>query len=198
LLALAALTAVAITPSTAPGQDRIDPTDEMLLDADGKPQRPLQVEEAKANVLIFISTECPIANGYLPKINALVRDFTPKSIRFYLVHANPELTAQQVKEHVQQHSITAPVLVDRQHELVRATGVKVTPEVVVVLESGRVAYRGRIDDMYANPTASGESAVKPELREALNAVVADREVEVPRTRPLGCSIRELPAASITK
>ena len=82
---------------------------------------------------------------------------------------------------------------DPRHQLVAATGVTTTPEVAVVTADGRIVYRGRIDDLYADLGKKRRAPGRRDLREALSAVLAGRPVKVPRTEAVGCSIPEPPA-----
>jgi hypothetical protein len=83
------------------------------------------------------------------------------------------------------------VLLDREHRLVAATGVTITPEVAVVTADGRVAYRGRIDDSYPQIGVKRRSPTQRDLRAALSALLAGRQAPTPRTKAVGCEIPDL-------
>ena len=53
------------------------------------------------------------------------------------------------------------------------------------------AYRVRIDDKYPRLGVTRPQATRFDLRAALDAVLAGRQVEVPRTNPVGCFITPL-------
>jgi hypothetical protein len=144
-------------------------------------------------VLFFITTDCPIANSYAPEINALVAEYAGRPVRFYAVQVDPELTAEQARRHAREFGLRLPVLLDRRHELVKATGATRTPEVAVLLPGGKIAYRGRIDDLYPDLGKKRKAPARRDLRDALSAVLASRPVKVPRTEAVGCSIPEPPA-----
>jgi hypothetical protein len=163
-----------------------------LQDLDGTPQRPLAVESARANVLIFVTQDCPISNGYAPEIQALVKDFHNQPVRFFLVQVDPDLTVDAARKHARDYGLTLPVVLDRTHELVKAAGVTVTPEAAVLTEGGQVAYRGRIDDRYPGLGKKRNAPTRRDLREALADVLAGRPVAVARTEAVGCSIGDVP------
>jgi hypothetical protein len=83
------------------------------------------------------------------------------------------------------------VLVDREHRLVSATGVRITPEVAVVTADGQVAYRGRIDDSYPRLGAQRRSPSQRDLRAALSALLDGKQVPARRTKAVGCEIPDL-------
>jgi hypothetical protein len=168
-------------------QQRAEPFAELQATADHK----LDLKGARAAVLIFMITDCPIANYYTSEINAIVKDFAGQPVRFCVVHVDPALTAEAAAEHARTWKLTCPILLDPKHRLVNLTGVTVTPEVAVVLADGTLAYRGRIDDVYAD---LGKRRVEPkerDLREALTAVLKGQPVPRPRTKALGCFISDL-------
>jgi peroxiredoxin len=162
-----------------------------MRDLDGKEQTPLEVDGAKAHVLFFVTTDCPIANSYAPEINALVKDFAQRPIRFYAVQVDPDLTADAARKHAKEYGLTLPILLDTQHQLVSVTGATRTPEVAVLLPDGTLAYRGRIDDRYPGLGKKRQAPSQRDLRDALSAILAGESVQVSRTEAVGCSIPDL-------
>lgn len=163
-----------------------------LRDLDGKPHTPLAVGDAKANVLLFTTTDCPIANGYSPEIAAIAKDFAARGVRFYAVHVDTDLTPEDARKHAKEYGITVPVLIDTRHELVAAVGATRTPEAVVLLPDGTVAYRGRINDLYAGLGKKRPAPKTHDLRDTLTAVLDGKPVPNVRTEAVGCSIPDLP------
>jgi len=161
-------------------------------DLQGKKVQPLRTEEAKANVLFFLTPDCPISNSYAPEINAIVAENAGKPLRFHIVYVDPDLKAEQARKHAASFGYRCPVLLDPKHQLVAATGVTTTPEVAVVKADGTVAYRGRIDDLYPQIGVKRRAPTRRDLRDALEDVLAGREVHTARTAAVGCSIPDLP------
>src|SRR5262249_1797098 len=161
-------------------------------DLDGKQVQPLQAGTAKASVLFFLTPDCPVSNSYAPEINALVKENADRPLRFYAVYVDPDLTVAAARKHAAAFGYRCPVLLDPRHQLVAATGVTATPEVAVVTADGRIAYRGRIDDRYPQIGVHRQAPTRRELRLALSAVLAGRQVPTPRMTAVGCAIPELP------
>ena len=160
----------------------------VLLDLVGVEHRPLQVKGA-AHVLLFVTVDCPISNNYAPEIRRLVADYGSKGVRFFLVHVDPDVDVTQALAHAEDYDLPRPVLLDPEHRLVAATGAEVTPEAVVVTPSQPVAYRGRIDDWYADLGRKRQSGPgRRDLRAALDAVLEGRPLPVTRTEAVGCYI----------
>jgi hypothetical protein len=161
-------------------------------DLHGEKVRPLEVGAAKAGVLFFVTPDCPISNGYAPEVNAIVAENADQPLRFYVVYADPDLTAAAARKHAESFGYRCPALLDSRHELVAVTGVTTTPEVAVVTADGRVAYRGRIDDRYPQVGIKRRAPTQRDLRAALSAILAGKQVPAPRTKAVGCMIPALP------
>ncbi len=140
-----------------------------------------------ATVLVFASTECPLANLYLPALGSLEEEYRPKGVRFLLVNADPGDSFLRVAGHAWDREIGFPVLKDFEQELARALGAERTPEAFVLDRDWRLRYRGRIDDRYT-VTHRRAAPSSEELRAALEALLSDSPVPVPRTAATGCLI----------
>lgn len=69
----------------------------------------------------------------------------------------------------------------------KAYGLKTTPHVVVIAANGVVAYDGAIDD---RPQSGGDPRqARNYAREALEALLAGKDVSVKSTKPYGCSVK---------
>jgi thiol-disulfide isomerase/thioredoxin len=183
-------TLVRSTPQEGPASASPPPTP--IPDVDGKFQEPLKVAGDKAHVLFFLTHDCPISNGYAPEIASIVKQYADKGVRFYAVHVDPDCTAEVARKHAREFGLPCPVLLDPKHQLVKATGVTITPEVAVLTPDGKVAYRGRIDDQYPGLGKKRIAPAERDLRQALDAILAGKPVKVARTEAVGCSIPDLP------
>src|SRR5258708_5119566 len=59
-----------------------------LPNIDGKAISLADFKEKKAVVVLFIGTECPINNAYMPHIFELNREFSPKGVQFVAINSN--------------------------------------------------------------------------------------------------------------
>ena len=160
-----------------------------LKDLDGNDVTPLKcVAKEKATVVIFITTDCPIANSYAPEINRLHLAYSSRNVRFTLVHVDTDLVDDKAKKHATDYELKSTVVIDREHQLVKATKAKVTPEAFVYDVEGKLRYRGRINNLYAARGQRRAQVTVHELRDALEAVINDREVVTKESEALGCFI----------
>lgn len=157
-----------------------------LKDVHGKSHQPLANAGQKATALFFVLHDCPLARKCSPEINRIVADYEQHGVRSFLVYVEDDLSVRAARQHAKDFGYTCPVLLDREQQLVRFTGVTTSPEVAVLSPDNAVLYRGRIDDRLV---AFGKQRVAPtrqDLREALDAIVAGKPVPNPVTKAVGC------------
>jgi peroxiredoxin len=162
--------------------------DFVLSDADGRTRTAKEWRSARAVALFFLATECPISNRYAPEINRLVSDFEGRGILFYGVHSDPSIDAAAVRQHARDYGFSFPVLMDPTQTLAGRAEVELTPTAVILSPAGELLYRGRIDNRYLDFGKYRDADIKPDLRLALDAVVAGKPVAEPFTKPIGCAL----------
>jgi hypothetical protein len=179
LASLAAVTATASEPSDA----------WRLADIDGRIHSPFDDDSIRAIALIFVSTDCPIANSYQPLLRRLADQYKPDGIRFFIIHPKLELTNKAARKHAGEFNIESPVVVDTGQKISRRVGATVTPQVFVfVRDQKKPAYQGRIDNLYAGYGKKRNVATAHELADALDAVLAGRAPKKSKTEAVGCYI----------
>lgn len=80
---------------------------------------------------------------------------------------------------------TAPYVVDENSELANAFGATRTPEVFLFDGSGKLVYKGAMED---NPSAPAEST-KFYLADAMQKMAAGKSIDPASTKSVGCSIK---------
>ena len=138
-----------------------------------------------ATVVMFVSTRCPVSNAYDVRMEELERTYAPRGVRFIGVNSNVNEPASEVAAHAREHGFTFPVVKDDGSRTADAYGAQHTPEIFVVDPSGVVRYHGRIDENRDDPAA----VRSPDLRNALDSILAGKSVAVPETKAFGCSIK---------
>ena len=161
----------------------------VVRDLDGRASTPLVVAAGGINLLIFVSSDCPISARYSPEINRIVHDYQPKGVHAWLVYAEPKVTDATVRANVREYhaGLAVTTVIDTGFRLTDAVGASVTPEAAIYTPAGR-AYRGRIDDLYEVIGQSRRTADHHDLRDALDAVLAGRPVTTAVTKAIGCFI----------
>ncbi len=161
-----------------------------LPDLNGNPVEPLRAGQAKAVVFLFLRTDCPISNRYAPELRRLYEKFAARDVIFWLVYVDADESAAMIRRHLREYGYRAGVLRDPRHELVKLTGVRVTPEAAVFV-SGQMIYRGRIDDRFVAFGKARPAPTSRDLEGALDAILKGKAVAQPTTTAIGCFIPEL-------
>jgi hypothetical protein len=144
-------------------------------------------------VLLFIAPDCPISNGYAPEITRIAKTYGTQRVSFFAVHADPRVSADVANRHAKEYGYEFPILLDPQQKLARHIGASITPQAAVLDRRGNVVYLGRIDDMYVSFGRRRAAPTTHELRDALDAVLAERPVAQARVPAIGCEIPPPPA-----
>lgn len=147
--------------------------------------------DAKATVVVFTLSDCPISNRFAPELRRLDEQFSRAGVRFYLAYVNPRETAESVREHLEKFAYTMEVVRDPAHELVKIAGATVSPEAAVFDSRGQLAYRGRIDDRFVTFGVDRPAPTRRDLEDAVTALVRGYPVSVPRTQAVGCYLADL-------
>jgi hypothetical protein len=137
--------------------------------------------------LIFVLTDCPIANQYAPEIKRIVGDYQKRGVDFYLVDVDEELSTRDAVKHAREYGFQVPTLLDPHKSSANRLKVTVSPEAVVWSKS-KVQYRGRIDDLFPSLGIRRQRATVHDLRDALSAVLAGKPVPNSMMPAVGCVI----------
>jgi hypothetical protein len=159
-----------------------------IRDLDGRVRHPFAPART-ASVLLFVTTDCPISNGYAPEMLRICRAYAGRGVDCLLLYEDARTTSAAVRTHRQEYGVHGiPAAIDGERTVAGAAGATTTPEAVVVDRDGAIRYRGRIDDLYADLGRRRTAATTHDLQDALDAVLAGRPVARPRAPALGCYI----------
>ena len=162
-----------------------------VFDLSGHRVDPFDAADAKAIVFIFVATECPISNRYAPEIRRLSEKFARSGVKFWLVYPDPDISPDAIRKHLKEFNLSPDAVRDPQHDLVKLSQVRVTPEAAVFLPGRRLVYHGRIDNRYADFGKERPEATQHELETVLEAILQGKPVPYATTRAVGCYISDV-------
>jgi peroxiredoxin len=159
-----------------------------VLAVDGRRYALSDLAGSNALVLIFDSNRCPTAKAYVPRMIALQDDYGPRGVALVAVNStNPYLYAEETYDamvtRARESGFNFPYLKDEDQRIAKSFGATCTFHVFVLDRDRRLRYRGRFDDS-RNPAR----VTSHDLRNALEDVLAGREVQVPETDAFGCAL----------
>ena len=157
-------------------------------DIDGRSFAPF-APAGKANVLLFVQTDCPISNSYAPEIQRICKAYESKGVSCSLAYEDVRVDGAAVRKHLKDFSYSGlPAAIDDSRALADRARATITPAAVVVDARGAVRYRGRIDNFYASLGKPRQIVTEHDLTDALDAILAGKPVPKPETEALGCFI----------
>jgi hypothetical protein len=151
--------------------------------------------QGDVDVIVFSSTDCPIANVLAPEIERIHKDLQSKGGELFLVHVWEGRSHSDAGEHAKEYGLTMEVLVDSDHELVNLFNATVTPEAIVVtydaIGNPVVVYQGLINNLFDSPGNRRDKATRHYVREAIDATVSCSNVAAAYRTPTGCVIEQM-------
>ena len=162
----------------------------VTLDLDGHQVRLFDASSSKLVVIIFVRTDCPIANRYAPEIERLYRAYASR-VTYYLVYPDANESGVAIQKHVSDYGYTVPALRDPKQVLVKLAKARVTPEAAIFSARGELLYHGRIDNRYISFGKARNQPTHKDLEETLQTALAGwpiKEVVIPA---IGCSLADI-------
>lgn len=150
-------------------------------------------------VVVFTCNHCPIAQMYERRIAQLAADYKDRGVSVVAIEPNDpkairidELDSSDISDSLEEMKIRAeykhityPYLYDGETQsATNAYGPQATPHAFVFDQDRHLRYEGRVDNSYRS-----ELVKSHEVRDAIDAVLAHREVTVKHTGVFGCSTK---------
>lgn len=144
-------------------------------------------KDKKAFVFVAVNNGCPLAARYLPFLARIEKDYRKQGVQFIALNVGLDETILEMARQATDYNVDFPFVKDIEGNITRALGFERTPEVVVLDEKRTIRYRGRINDQYA-PGKTLPQATREDLKQALDELLAGKEVSVRSTPCEGCKI----------
>jgi peroxiredoxin len=141
----------------------------------------------KAVVVMFIATKCPYSNAYNDRMRDMAATYGKQGVLFAGVNSNKTEPAEEVVAHAKKHGFAFSLMKDPDNKVADLYDARHTPEIFVVDPDGKLRYHGRIDENYEDPT----KVTSPDLKNALDAMIAGRTITKAETKAFGCSIKRV-------
>ena len=170
-----------------------------LPGVDGKTHKLADYASSPVLVVVFMCNHCPIAQMYEVRVQALADDYRDRGVAVVAIQPNDpkairidELDSSDISDSLEEMKIRVEYkhlrytyLYDGDTQSVtRAYGPQATPHVFVFDKDRKLRYEGRMDNSYRKEMVKTQNA-----RDAIDAVLAGRDVAVKHTGVFGCSTK---------
>jgi len=186
--------AAAVYAQDAPSSLAIGATapmkDVKMKSVDGKDVSLASVAGKKGTLVVFTCNHCPWAQAWQTRVASIGNAAASKGIGVVAINPNdpaayPEDDYAGMQARSKMLGLKFPYVVDATSDMARAFGATRTPEAFLFDSSGKLVYHGTVDD-----NARDQSAVKERwLQDAVDAVIAGKEVPTAETKAFGCGIK---------
>jgi peroxiredoxin len=161
-----------------------------LLAVDGKTYTREDFGAAPVLVVMFICNHCPYVQAVEDRLIALAREFESKKVQFVAICSNdpttyPDDAFDKLAERWRNKAYGFPYLHDESQSVARDFGAVCTPDIYVFDRSRKLAYRGRIDDSWKDPS----KVTRRDLADAITALLQGGAPAAEQRPSLGCSIK---------
>jgi thiol-disulfide isomerase/thioredoxin len=142
-------------------------------------------------VVVFLANHCPVVIGYEDRIQDFVDSYKGKPVKVVGIAVSGRATRNQdnlsaIKQRaVKDKKFNYVYGFDESQDLGRAYGATNTPQFFVLDKDRTIRYMGAMDDSPNNEA----NVKKTYLKDAVDALLAGKEIEVKATRPVGCGIQ---------
>ncbi len=157
----------------------------------GKQVSRKDVAGPKGMLAMFICRHCPFVKHVQDELAKIGRDYAGRGVGIVAISANdvashPEDSPTKLAYQAQELQFTFPYLFDESQDVARAYDAQCTPDFFLYDAQGTLVYRGQLDD--SRP--GGDIPVTGrDLRAALDALIAGREISPEQRASLGCNIK---------
>jgi len=140
-------------------------------------------------IVAFTCNHCPYVVGSEPRIEAIAEKARSNGIGFVGINSNdPVMYESDSWDNMVKRAsrgMSYPYLHDEDQTVAVSYGAERTPEFYLVSSSGKVVYRGRMDDSPRDPSHASTS----DLSDAIDELLNGKEISNPRTDSIGCSVK---------
>jgi peroxiredoxin len=141
-------------------------------------------------VVMFLCNHCPYVQAIEDRLIALAHEYAPKGVQFVGICSNdptsyPDDAPAKLLARSRAKGYGFPYLVDASQDVARAFDAVCTPDLYVYDLDRRLAYHGRLDDDWKEPSR----VTRRDLAVALDALLDGREPARVQLHSIGCSIK---------
>ena len=162
-----------------------------LTNVDGQVVTLEDFADSRALLVMFICNHCPYVIHVAEQLAVLGNEYMQQGVGIVAVSANdisthPADSPEQMVREAEERGYPFPYLYDEDQSVAKAYRAACTPDFFVFDRNKQLTYRGQLDD---SRPESGIPVTGIDLRNALDATLAEQPVPDPQKPSLGCNIK---------
>lgn len=147
--------------------------------------------DKQALLVMFICTHCPYVKHVQNELARVGSDYRGKSVGIVAISANnpvshPDDAPEKLKAMAEKLGFSFPYCFDETQETAKTYTAACTPDFFLFDKDRKLVYRGQLDD---SRPGNGKPNDGRDLRDAVDAVLADKPVSPEQKPSLGCNIK---------
>lgn len=185
---------MALTPSTMLPLGTEAPSFQLPDVVSGKTVSLEDFAQSKAVLFMFICQHCPFVQHVKQELAQLGKDYADTGLDIVAISANnvathPDDSPEHLKAMAQELNFSFPMCYDESQETAKAYTAACTPDFFLFDSDRKLVYRGQLDD---SRPSNGKPVTGKDLRSAIDAVLAGKEVDAAQNPSVGCNIKWKP------
>jgi peroxiredoxin len=161
-----------------------------LSGVDGKKYSLNSFVDKRALLVIFSCNHCPYVQAYENRIKQIQEDYISEGVTVVAINSNedvnyPDDSFENMKKRATEQKFNFLYLRDDDQSVARAYDATHTPEIFLFDKDRKLAFHGKIDDNWQEPSKVQNNY----LRNALDELLIGKEISVPETFTIGCTIK---------
>ncbi len=150
--------------------------------------------DSKALLLIFLCQHCPFVKHVQSELAKIGQDYSEQPLGIVAISANdvvnyPDDSPEKLKQMAEELNFNFPVCYDESQEVSKSYTAACTPDFFLFDGSGKLAYRGQLDD---SRPSNDLPVTGKDLRQAINAVLQEGTIDFEQKPSIGCNIKWKP------
>ncbi|MDH3267897.1 MAG: thioredoxin family protein [Ignavibacteria bacterium] len=161
-----------------------------LQGVDGKKYSLSSFAAKNALIIIFSCNHCPYVQAYEGRIKQIQEDYKGKEVAVVAINSNedvnyPDDSFENMKQRAAKQKFNFLYLRDEDQSVARSYDATHTPEIFLFDKEQKLTFHGKIDDNWQEP----KKIQNQYLKNALDELLAGKEISVPETFTIGCTIK---------
>lgn len=147
---------------------------------------------AKAFLVMFICNHCPYVKAIEDRLISLGRQLQGRPVKIVAICSNDSSvekysddSPENLKRRAVEKGYPFPYLHDESQEVAKTFGAVCTPDFFLYDAEMKLAYRGRLDDSWKDPSV----VQSEELKGAIEALLAGKKPSTEQKPAMGCNIK---------